>query len=185
MSLPLPRPTFWPKYSTITNSLTFPWDIPNPSFPHLFTPFLKDRLFKSTIPLPNKISKAYTDIPQAVEICKASLAELLKEAEDFTRAIQTGDKKISLALVSEKLKEGFVMIYARIKEEFPPFDQAPTHEEREKPISTVLDHAGEVILNVLVEHGVKEETLRPKVTGLKIVLKRVVLIVGESLAYIL
>ncbi|OCH91521.1 hypothetical protein OBBRIDRAFT_834175 [Obba rivulosa] len=80
-----------------------------------------------------------------IETFKLAVREVITSAEDMK---------------AEKLFE-------QLKEEFPPPDCAPNHEERLEKITSVMNRTTEILLRLGVKHGMDEETWRARLDKLQ------------------
>lgn len=100
-----------------------------------------------------------------------TLYQVIKEA-----AKQRG---IPLCTVLKDLGNTFSVLFEELKEQFPPPDEAPGHEERMNMMNTVLDRVEECFLQVVGKLGVSNELLRSLTGSLKTGLKHVVVTIGD------
>lgn len=91
-----------------------------------------------------------------------------------------GKRGIPLHTISKDLGNTFRILFEELKEQFPPPDEAPGHEQRMTMINTVLDRIEECFLQVVGKLGVSQELLKSLTGSLKSGIKHVVVTIGVS-----
>ena len=88
---------------------------------------------------------------------------------------------LTLDRISDELGIIFDDILDRLKETSPPPDQAPSHEQRQEMVNTVLDRAEQGLVDFARKHGMSEDglrNLRSSSARLKQLTKKLVAITG-------
>jgi hypothetical protein len=80
--------------------------------------------------------------------------------------------------MKEELGDIFNAVFEVLKEEFPPPEDAPSHEKRVAMFSTALDSVEEGFLQFAIRHGVKEGPLKSHTNSLKFHVQFLVVTVG-------
>lgn len=100
-----------------------------------------------------------------------ALYQVVKEAAE--------QRGIPLYIVSKDLGNTFRVLFEELKEQFPPPDEAPGHEQRMNVINTALDRVEECFLQVVGKLGVSKELLTSLTGTLKSGIKHVVVTIGD------
>ncbi|KAG1766531.1 hypothetical protein EV702DRAFT_1150122 [Suillus placidus] len=100
-----------------------------------------------------------------------TLYQVVKEAAE--------QRGIPLYTVLRDLGNTFSGLFEELKEQFPPPDEAPSHEKRMTMISTVLDRVEECFLQVVGKLGMNKELLKSLTGSLKSGVKQVVVTIGD------
>lgn len=69
------------------------------------------------------------------------------------------EKGITLENVSDDLSVLYQRIVDELQERFPPPDKAPSHEQRQEMMKTVLEKTGNASIRYAVDHGMTEENV--------------------------
>ena len=92
---------------------------------------------------------------------------------------------VTLDQLSDELGVVFNDIEVYLKNTFPPPDQAPSHEERQEMVTTVLDKAEQGLLDLARKRGMSEdglERVRESFSLLKPRIEKLVVITGAALS---
>ncbi|KIK41128.1 hypothetical protein CY34DRAFT_13229 [Suillus luteus UH-Slu-Lm8-n1] len=118
----------------------------------------------------DKISELRKSVDSVVATA-TTLYQVVKEA--------AGKRGIPLHTISKDLGNTFRILFEELKEQFPPPDEAPGHEQRMTMINTVLDRVEECFLQVVGKLGVSQELLKSLTGSLKSGIKHVVVTIGD------
>lgn len=118
----------------------------------------------------DKISELRKSV-DSVTTTATTLYQVVKEAAE--------KRSIPLHTISKDLGNTFCVLFEELKEQFPPPDEAPGHEQRMTMINTVLDRVEECFLQVVGKLGVGKEVLTSLTGSLKSGIKHVVVTIGD------
>jgi hypothetical protein len=99
-----------------------------------------------------------------------TLQQVIREAAE--------QRGVPLDSMKEELGDIFNAIFEVLKEQFPPPEDAPSHEKRMVMFSTALDSIEEGFLQFAIRHGVNEEPLKSHASSLKFHAKLLVVTIG-------
>ncbi|KAG1763512.1 hypothetical protein EV702DRAFT_1157788 [Suillus placidus] len=119
-------------------------------------------------------SDRITELRKSVDSVASTATTLYQVVEEA--AEQRG---IPLYTVLRDLGNTFSDLFEELKEQFPPPDEAPSHEKRMTMISTVLDRVEECFLQVVGKLGMNKELLKSLTGSLKSGVKQVVVTIGD------
>ena len=109
---------------------------------------------------------------------------LATTAEIRERLTELTEKGVTLDQISDELGLIFKDILVYLQQTFPPPDQAPSHEERQRIVGIVLDKAEQGLLDLARKYGMSEdglENVRETFDLLKPQVQTLVVITGSSL----
>jgi hypothetical protein len=105
---------------------------------------------------------------------------LITGAIDAAKQFRAGLHEISEERMVEEVEKAFDQIGAELQERFPPPDTAPTHDERLRLVSNVLDRSEHAMLQCVLKLGMDPELATKSVATLRVAAGRVTIIAGEK-----
>ena len=122
------------------------------------------------------------DVAEKIDEFRSTFHNIVSSSNEIrghmTELTQQG---LTLDRISDELGIIFDDILDRLKETFPPPDQAPSHEQRQEMVNTVLDRAEQGLVDFARKHGMSEDglrNLRSSFARLKQLTKKLVVITG-------
>ncbi|OJA16723.1 hypothetical protein AZE42_12356 [Rhizopogon vesiculosus] len=111
---------------------------------------------------------------------KASVGNVTSTATTLHQVISEAAEQHGIPLDSMKGELGdiFNSMFEELKEQFPPPDEAPSHENRMAMITTALDRIEGGFLQFAINHGVSEEPLKSHSNSLKLHAQSIVVTIG-------
>lgn len=127
----------------------------------------------------NRTAREY-NISDKVEELRSTFGDVVEIAAEFREHMKELEQRgMTLDDVSDELGEAFDGVLTHMKLTFPSPDQAPSHEERQAMVTTLLEKVAEALRSFAVEHGMSQEAtdkmlatferLRPKVVQLVVI----------------
>ncbi|KAG2056206.1 hypothetical protein BDR06DRAFT_932867 [Suillus hirtellus] len=130
-----------------------------------------DELFQHAKEIyPSKISEFKKSVNSVVSTA-TSLHQVVKGAAE--------QREIPLDSILEELRNTLHVLFEELKEQFPPPEEAPGHENRTLIINTVLDRVEETFLRVAIKYGASEEVLKNHTSSLMSGVRHIVGIIGD------
>ncbi|KAG2114640.1 uncharacterized protein F5147DRAFT_834485 [Suillus discolor] len=130
-----------------------------------------DELFQHAKELyPSKISEFKKSV-NSVASTATSLHQVVKGAAE--------QREIPFDSVLEELRNTLQVLFEELKEQFPPPEEAPGHENRTLIINTVLDRVEETFLRVAIKYGASEEVVKNHTSSLMSGVQHIVGIIGD------
>ncbi|KAH9834881.1 uncharacterized protein C8Q71DRAFT_766877 [Rhodofomes roseus] len=109
---------------------------------------------------------------------QAMMLTIVSDAEDLRGVIaqMQGNSVDDISHVIEKL---FADLFEELKDQFPPPDHAPNHEERRGHVSLVIRRVEEVLIKFCVQHGMQEQHARARLGPIMKHVQDVVVTIGD------
>ncbi|THH16611.1 hypothetical protein EW146_g4062 [Bondarzewia mesenterica] len=108
----------------------------------------------------------------------AAFKETMTHLVESTSKFRT-DASFNTNQVSEQLSTAFAYILEEAKAEFPPPEEAPGHEEREKMVASLMLRVEDSIVHITAEHGMTEERVRAHLDEIRPGVQRLIVITGD------
>ncbi|KAG1822312.1 hypothetical protein EV424DRAFT_1555983 [Suillus variegatus] len=130
-----------------------------------------DELFQHAKELyPSKISELKKSV-NSIAGTATSLHQVVKGAAE--------QREIPFDSVLEELRNTLYVLFEELKEQFPPPDEAASHENRTLMINTVLDRVEETFLRVAIKYGASEEVLKDHTSSFMSGVRHILGIIGD------
>ncbi|KAG2137165.1 uncharacterized protein EDB93DRAFT_1167834 [Suillus bovinus] len=130
-----------------------------------------DELFENAKKLyPAKMSEFKKSV-NSVASTATSLHQVVKGA--------AAQRDVPFDSVLEELRNTLHVVFEELKEQFPPPEEAPGHENRTLMINTVLDRVEESFLRVAIKYGASEEVLKNHTGSLMSGIRHILGIIGD------
>ncbi|OAX43620.1 hypothetical protein K503DRAFT_765709 [Rhizopogon vinicolor AM-OR11-026] len=112
---------------------------------------------------------------------KASVVNVTTTATTLHQVVLEAAEQHGIPLDTMKGELGDICnsMFEELKEQFPPPDEAPSHENRMVMISTALDRIEGGFLQFAINHGVSEEPLKSHSGSLKLHAQSIVVTIGD------
>lgn len=124
------------------------------------------------------------NLPDKIEDFRRTLHSIVSNAGEIRRhmdvLIQTG---MTANNISAELGDIFHNVLENVKTNFPPPDQAPGHEERQRMVKMLLDGAEEGLLGLCRKHDMTEDkvnSVRESFDRMRLHIEKLVVITGTS-----
>jgi len=121
----------------------------------------------------------YPAVAEQIEKSKAIVNDVVEAVVQFRNVAMDHSTNSSLDGISDELENSFNSIIKLLQEEFPPPDQAPTHEERALMVSRVLTHVENTTVEVLSKYDVNEDHIRSLFHKLGPIIQDLVVVIGD------
>lgn len=124
----------------------------------------------------DELIRFYPEVVSKVQELEQAGKDLVHAAGQFDFGHLDGEGQLA-----EKWAAVVEAVYTKLQEEFPPPDQAPSHEERKKMVGRALSLVEDQFVIVMGPHlGMDEQDIREKFGKVRDAVEKVVVMIGTA-----